>query len=216
MCQVPHAAAEICQTCCRLSGAGTFNSNESHTITDSGPGPHSDSQLCVWSATPPSPIVISFHPLLLFTCRAALQIIQLWLSNFDVRVRNKFGVQIQVSAVYSHVCLWLPLGVWVWEWGVAGACTLHWNSGRHFQKKRSYPLQNNSWHYFPYLLGLPGVVCYLFFFTFSALDICSYYHNYVLNVYSCGLFIIDWHYNDIKWGAAMGKWFRKQKVMWTD
>lgn len=88
----------------------------------------------------PLPLVISFHPLLLFTCRAALQIIQLWLSNFDVRVRNKFGVQIQVSAVYSHVCLWLPLGVWVWEWGVAGACTLHWNSGRHFQKKNAATL----------------------------------------------------------------------------
>lgn len=81
------------------------------------------------------------------------------------------------------------------------------------KKKRSYPLQNNSWHYFPYLLGLPAVVCYLFFFTFSALDICSNYHNYVLNVYSCGLFIIDWHYNDIKRGAAIGKWFRKEKVM---
>lgn len=37
-------------------------------------------------------------------------------------------------------------------------------------KKRSYPLKNNSWHYFPYLIWLPAVVCYLFFLIFLSLQ----------------------------------------------
>lgn len=66
----------------------------------------------------------------------------------------------------------LPMGVGLRAW----ACTLHWNRGRcsHAKfvriKKRSYPLKNNSWYYFPYLMGLPAVVYYLFSFIFLPLQ----------------------------------------------